>query len=113
MRLWLALFNRRLRGFRVVEIAACACLAVLVLGVYMTKAAAGREGAAIASINQDIDAETKRMRLLRAELAHLEQPERLERLSSQYLALAPVPAKRETVPDGLTEIARQAGAERR
>ena len=113
MKLWPALFNRRLRGFRVIEVVACGCLAVLVLSVYLTKAAAGREGSAISGINQDIAEEQKRVRLLKAELAHLEQPERLERLSTQYLALAPVPAKRETVPDGLTEIARQAGAEPR
>ncbi len=106
------LFNRRLRGFRVIEVVACGCLAVLVLSVYLTKASAGREAASIASINQDITSEQKRLRLLRAELAHLEQPQRIERLSSQYLALAPVPAKRETVPDGLTEVARQAGAAR-
>ncbi|OYX04311.1 MAG: hypothetical protein B7Z12_06995 [Caulobacter vibrioides] len=106
------LFNRRLRGFRVIEVVACGCLAVLVLSVYMTKASAGREASAIAGINQDIATEQKRLRLLKAELAHLEQPQRLERLSTQYLALAPVPARRETVPDGLTEVARQAGAER-
>ena len=103
------LFHRRLRGFRVIEVVACACLAVLVLSVYLTKASAGREAASIASINQDILSEQKRLRLLKAELAHLEQPERLERLSTQYLALAPVSAKRETVPDGLTEVARGAG----
>ena len=108
-----AIFNRRLRGFRVIEIVACACLAVLVLSVYLTKAAAGREGAAISGVEREIAEERKRMRLLRAELAHLEQPQRLERLSTQYLALAPVPAKRETVPDGLTEIARRTGAEPR
>jgi hypothetical protein len=113
MSLFPALFNRRLRGFRIVEIVACGCLAIVVLGVYLTKAAAGREGAAIAGINQDIADETKRMRVLRAELAHLEQPERLERLSARYLALGPVSAKRETVPDGLTEVARQAGTEPR
>jgi hypothetical protein len=104
------LFNRRLRGFRVVEVVACGCLAVLVLSVYLTKASAGREAASIAGINKDIEGEQKRLRLLKAELAHLEQPQRLERLSTQYLALAPVPAKRETVPDGLTEVARHANS---
>lgn len=104
------LFNRRLRGFRVIEVVACGCLAVLVLGVYLTKASAGREAASIAGINAEISDEQKRVRLLKAELAHLEQPERLERLSSQYLALGPVPAKRETAPDSLTEVARHAGA---
>jgi hypothetical protein len=105
------LVNRRVRGFRLVEVLAGACLVILIMSVYLSKAAAGREGAAIASINKDISDEQRRVRLLRAEVAHLEQPERLESLSARYLALAPVAPKRETVPDSLTEVARQAGAE--
>ncbi len=104
------LFNRRIRGFRPIEILAGACLAVLVLSVYLTKAAAGREAAAIAQTDHDIADEQRRLRVLKAELAHLEQPERLEVLASQYLSLGPVPAKRETVPEGLSEVARQAGS---
>jgi len=105
------LFNRRVRGFRLIEILAFGCLAVLVLSVYMTKADAGREASAIAAINRDIESEERQVRLLRAELAHLEQPERLEALTSRYLALAPVSPKRETVPDALPEVVRQnAGA---
>ncbi|HTK33915.1 MAG TPA: cell division protein [Caulobacteraceae bacterium] len=113
MNLFRSLFNRRVRGFRLVEVLAGACLVTLVLSVYLSKAAAGREGAAIASINKDISDEQRRVRLLKAELAHLEQPERLEALSTRYLALGPVAPKRETVPDGLTEVARQAGADPR
>jgi len=112
VRLVTLLFNRRIRGFRVIEILAFACLAVLVLSVYLTKADAGREASAIASIDRDIDAEQRRVRLLRAELAHLEQPERLEDLSTRYLDLGPVSAKRETVPGALPEIAREDGASR-
>ena len=101
------LFNRRVRGFRLIEILAFACLAVLVLSVYMTKADASREASAIASINRDIAEEEERVRLLKAELAHLEQPGRIEALTTRYLALAPVSAKRETVPDALPEVVRQ------
>ena len=104
-----ALFNRRLRGFRVVHLAATAILAGLVLSVYLTKATAGREAAAIAAIDRDIAAETRRVRLLKAEIAHLEQPERLEALASRYLSLEPIPAQRETLPDGLAEVARHPG----
>lgn len=103
----IVLFNKRVRGFRVVHLAATAILAGLVLSVYMTKADAGREAAAIAAIDRDIAVETRRMRLLKAELAHLEQPQRLEQLSSRYLALEPIPAQRETAPDGLAEVARR------
>lgn len=104
-----AVFNRRLRGFRVVDLAAFGCLSLLVLCVYLTKTSAGREAASIATINKEIASEQRKLRLLKAELAHLEQPERLEDLSSRYLALGPVPAQRETMPDGLAEVARQGG----
>lgn len=102
------LFNLRYRGFRVVDIASLAVLSTLVLGVYGFKALAGREGARIADIEQQISEEQHGVRLLKAELAHLEQPTRLVRLSTDYLGLGPVSAKRESPADGLTQLAVQA-----
>ncbi len=93
-----ASFERRIRGFRVVEVAGGLCLAALVLGVYAFKAGAGAEGAQIADTTRQIAAEQRRVRALRAELAHLEAPDRLERLAVQYLGMAPVSPKRETDP---------------
>lgn len=101
------LFGRRIRGFRVVELAALGCLAVLVLGVYSFKMLAGREGAEIVDTDRQIAEEQHALRLLRAEVAHLEQPKRIERLSAAYLGLQPIPAKREAQADALTEIVRQ------
>lgn len=100
------LFDMRVRGFRVVEVAALACLVLLILWVYLTKAQAGDERARIASIERDIAAEQQKLRMLKAESAHLEQPTRIERLSEAYLGLAPVPAKREATPQSLPEIVR-------
>jgi len=108
MRALINLYNRRIRGFRVVHVAGVACLAGLVLAVYLTKTSAGREAADIAAINRQIVTEERRLRLLRAELAYLEQPERLDRLSTRYLSLEPIPAQRETAPEGLAELARRA-----
>lgn len=102
------LFNARFRGFRIVDIASLGVLSALVLGVYGTKALAGREGAQIADIDQQITEEQQHVRLLKAELAHLEQPGRLVRLSTDYLGLAPLSAKRESPPEALTQIALQA-----
>ena len=102
------LFERRFRGFRVIEIAAFLCLTVLVLGVYFSKAHAGHETAEIGDVDQQITETQHRVRLLDAELAHLEAPARIEQLSQQYLGLAPIPAKHETPDTGLMEIARQA-----
>lgn len=112
MTAWVSrLFARRLRGFRVVDILALACVAVLATGVYLAKAGAGREAAAIAEVDGHIDAERRRVRLLRAELAHLEQPGRLERLSG-YLGLAPARAEREAPVSALSDLA-HAGASAR
>ena len=102
------LFEKRIRGFRVVEIAAFLCLTALVLVVYFSKAHAGHETAEIGDVDQQIAETQHRVRLLDAELAHLEAPARIEQLSQQYLGLAPIPAKHETPDTGLMEIARQA-----
>jgi hypothetical protein len=102
------LFRKRIRGFRLAELAAFGCLSVLVLGVYFSKAHAGGETARIDDVEQQISEEQRHVRLLSAELAHLEAPGRIERLSEQYLGLAPIDAKHETLPDNLMDIARQA-----
>ena len=110
MKLFTCIFQRRLRGFRIIDLTAFACLSVLVLGVYAFTAHAGGESAKIADVDNQIADEQRRIRLLDANLAHLEQPERLEQLSTQYLGLAPVAAKQETRPTSLMEIARQGGS---
>jgi hypothetical protein len=51
--------------------------------------------------------EQKRVRLLRAEIAHLEDPSRIERLSSQYLGFKPVDPKKEASIDALPQVASQ------
>ena len=101
-------FQKRFRGFRVIEIAAFSCLVALVFVVYFSKAHAGRETSEIGDVDQQIVDAKHRVRLLGAELAHLEAPSRIEALSQQYLGLAPIPAKHETPDTGLMEIARQA-----
>ena len=102
------LFDKRIRGFRVVELAAFSCLMVLVFAVYFSKAHAGSETAEITDVDQQIADTQRRVRLLDAEIAHLETPARIEQLSQQYLGLAPISAKHETPDTGLMEIARQA-----
>ena len=61
--------------------------------------------AEIASVEKQIDAEKARIRLLQAEVAHLEQPARIETLSTTHLGMAPLQAKHETTIDKLSEIA--------
>ena len=99
------LFDQRVRGFRVVEIGGLGVLLVLVLAVYLSKAGAGGERADIDHVQQQIADEQTRIRLLQAEVANLEQPERLEALSSQYLGLQPIPAKHEVQAESLPDLA--------
>ena len=97
--------NRRVRGFRLVDLVALGLLAALILGVYLAKTIAGGERAKIAVVERQIVAEKARIRLLKAEVSHLEQPARIERLSETYLGLAPVSFKRETGPEALAALA--------
>jgi hypothetical protein len=108
------LFDWKVRGVRWIEIIGVALVAIMIVSVYAAKAAAARESSRIAQIEQDIRENGQRVRLLRAEVARLEQPARLESLSrqigmapvevarqakeAQLNALKPVPAKSAAVP---------------
>jgi hypothetical protein len=102
------LLDRRVRGFRLVDLVLASLLVALVLGTYLAKTMAGRERAEIARTERQIGEERARIRLLQAEVAHLEDPARLERLSVSYLGLGPVSIKRDLEPRDLTDIARTA-----
>jgi hypothetical protein len=56
-------------------------------------------------VQQRIIDERARVTLLRAEVASLEQPERLESLSNRYLGLQPVDAKHDIDPQALADVA--------
>lgn len=100
-------FAHRVRGFRVVELVGVGVLLSLVLGVYMAKTFAGSERAEIASVESQIADEKARIRLLQAEVAHLEQPRRIEALAAQ-LRLAPITPDHETSEEALIDVARRA-----
>ena len=95
------ILTRRVRGFRLLDLIALGLLTALILGVYLAKTIAGRERTEIARVERQIDLERSRIRLLQAEVSHLEQPARIERLSEAYLGLAPVNFKREISTAGL------------
>ena len=97
-------FERRWRGFRVIELTGIAVLLVLMFVLYLTKTLAGTERSQIAQIEREISSERARARLLRAEVAHLEQPERLERLSREFLGMEPISAKREVAADAIATV---------
>ena len=105
------LFQRRVRGVRVINLAGALLLLVLVISLYLMKTFAGGERADIQGAEDRIAAEQGRIRLLRAEVAYLEQPQRLERLSAP-LKLAPTPGRQEIAPDALSDVAHAHGAAR-
>ena len=100
-----ALFERRVRGFRLVEVVGFGVFLVLALTVYLLKAGAGDDRVEIARIDRQIQAEQTNLRVLRAEVAHLEQPERLGHLAEGYLGLAPIRAGQEISPEALSQVA--------
>jgi cell division protein FtsL len=100
-----SLLNRRVRGFLVIELVATALLTIVVLVVYLAKTGAGDKRDDIVRVEQQIETESAQIRLLRAEVASEERPERLEALAGQYLGLQPVTAKHEIDPEALADIA--------
>ena len=103
-------FARRLRGFRLVDLAAFGCLLVLATGVYLAKAGAGREAGRVADVDGEIADEQRKLHVLRAEVAHLETPARLERLSA-YVGLAPALGRQEAPVDALGDLVRRPPAD--
>jgi hypothetical protein len=101
----LGVFDQRFRGFRVIEIGGVGVLLALILLVYLAKTIAGSESAEIDHVQQQIGDQRARVTLLRAEVASLEQPERLETLSNRYLGLQPVDAKHDIEAQALATIA--------
>ena len=97
------ILRQRVRGFRVVDIAALVICLALALTVYAFKTSAGSERIDIADVEQQIRAETKAVQLLRAQVAHLEAPDRLERLARAD-GQAPVAAKQEVTPQALPQV---------
>lgn len=104
------LFELRVRGFRVVEVAALLALVAMIFWVYLTKAEAARERWEIGEARTQILDEERTLKQLRAETAHLEQYRRIETLARDYLGLAPVKPDRETDVQDLPALAREGRA---
>ena len=97
------LFAWKVRGVRWVEIIGVALVAAMIFSVYLAKAAAAREGAQIADLERQIGENGQRVRLLRAEVARLEQPGRLEALS-RGAGLGPVDVHRQATEASLPTL---------
>ena len=100
-----AFLTRRVRGFRVIDIAAVTLIMTIALGSYAFKTFAGVEDADANGVESQILQEQKRIRLLQAEIARLEDPRRVESLSNQYLGMASIDPSHEIPADALPRIA--------
>ena len=98
------LFAWKIRGVRWVEIIGVLLVAAMVFSVYVAKAAAARESARIADLERQISDNGQRVRLLRAEVARLERPTRLEALS-RGAGLGPVDVHRQARAENLPNLA--------
>lgn len=97
------LLNWKVRGVRWIDIIGAVAVAVMIFSVYVAKAAADREDRRIAAIEREIAENHQRVRLLRAEIARLEQPGRLETLS-RSVGLEPVDARRQAAEAQLPDL---------
>lgn len=104
----LAALNRlyawKIRGVRWIEIIGVLLVAAMVFSVYLAKAAAAGESARISDLERQISDNGQRVRLLRAEVARLEQPNRLEALSRDA-GLGPVDVHRQATEGNLPNLA--------
>jgi hypothetical protein len=103
-------FTYRIRGFRVLDLAFVAVIVSIAVASYAFKTFASAEDADASSVETRIVDEEKRIRLLDAEIARLEDPRRIEDLSTRYLALGPVSPSQEIEPRALAQVAAQPAA---
>jgi hypothetical protein len=100
-----AVFTHRVRGFRIVDIAAVSLIVTIAVGSYAFKTFAGVQDADANGVESQIQQEEKRIRLLKAEIARLEDPRRIETLSTRYLGMASVDPSHDIAPEALPRIA--------
>jgi len=78
MNAFAGLYNRRIRGFRVINFAAVVFLIALMFGLYWAKTRASVDGTAIGRIESQIGVQKRDIRMLEARVAGLERQRHLE-----------------------------------
>jgi hypothetical protein len=100
-----SILSRRVRGFRVMDLAAMVIFLSLALTVYAFKTSAGAERTDIADVEDKIADERHDVRLLQDQVARLESPKRLEERAVRLTGQAPISAKQEVTPEALPQVA--------
>jgi len=99
----LGVLAHKVRGFRVLDLAALFIVLALALSVYAFKTSAGAQRADIADVEAQIRDETRQVQLLRDEVDRLENPGALE-TAARADGQQPVDARQEVTPDALTTL---------
>src|SRR5215831_16510719 len=100
-------FTHRVRGVRLVNLWGMGVLLVLVIALYLVKIFGGTERADIAQTESQIADEQRRIALLKAEVAFLERPERIQRLAEQNLNAQPISGRHDATVGELPQIAHE------
>lgn len=106
----LNVFEQRVRGVRLVELVGIVLCLAMMFGLGWIKMREDADVKRLEALKREIAAETDQVQTLRAAVAHLEQPKRIEALASVYLGMKPVDSRHEANLDSLVEISRGQGA---
>ena len=101
----MSVFTRRVRGVPLINLWGVGVLLVLVIALYLVKIFGGAERADIASTETQIAQEERRIALLKAEVAFLARPERIQRLAEKGLDEQPISGKHDATLADLPRIA--------
>lgn len=99
-----ALFDKRVRGIRLIELIGLTLALAMIFWVCLSKAREGEDIRRMNQLDQQIADEKTAVGGLQVEVAKLERPERLEALATQYLGMKPVSPTHEAGLDNLAEI---------
>lgn len=86
----LGIFEQRVRGVRLVELIGLVLCLGMMFGLGWIKMKEDADVKRLEALKREIAAETEQVKVLRAAVAHLEQPKRIEALASTYLGMKPV-----------------------
>ena len=98
-------FTHRVRGVRLVNLWGMGVLLVLVIALYLVKIFGGTERADIAQTESQIADEQRRIALLKAEVAILARPERIQRRAEQNQNAQPLSGRHDATLGELPQIA--------
>lgn len=100
------LFERRVRGVRLIEAIGLLLALLMIFWVCLSKVREGQEVARLNAVSAQIEQEQAAIKQLKVKVASLERPARIEALAKQYLGMQPLTPNREAGLDNLVEISR-------